>query len=230
MNYLALAQRLRRKCRVTGTGPSTVISQAEEYARLCDFINEAWMEIQLMRPNWKWMRNAMTFPTVAGQATYTLAQIESTGSGFANFGNWDQETFRQYTTSVGTNSEILMDWIPYDVWRDVYQYGANRATQTQPTQFTVTPALGIGLGCTPAAGYTISGDYFKVATEMAVDADTPALPRQFHMAIVYKAMMFYGVSENSPEIYDSGKAEFDAMMARIELQQLPEMGQAGALA
>ena len=65
---------------------------------------------------------------------------------------------------------------------------------------------------------------------MAVDADTPALPSQFHMAIVYKAMMFYGVSESSPEIYDEGKAEFDTMMARIELQQLPEMGQAGALA
>lgn len=176
------------------------------------------------------MRYSMSFPTIAGQAAYTLAEIESTGVGFTNFGNWDKTTFRQYTTSVGTSSEIFMDWISYDTWRDVYQYGANRVTQTQPTQFTVTPALGIGLGCTPAAGYTITGDYFKVATEMALDADIPALPTQFHMAIVYKAMMFYGMSEAAPEVYDEGKSQFAAMMARIEMQQLPEMGVCGALA
>lgn len=230
MNFLQIAQRLRRKCRVTGTGPLTVIGQNEEYARLVDMANEAWMSLQLIRPDWKWMRNSATFPTVAAQATYTLAQIESTGSGFSNFGNWDLDTFRCYTTSVGTNDEYPMDWITYDAWRDTYQLGATRSTTSRPTQFTITPALGVGLGVTPAAGYTISADYFKVATEMALDADIPALPTQFHMAIVYRAMMFYGVSEAKPEIYDEGQTEFDRMMARINLQQLPRIQLAGALA
>ena len=230
MNFLQLANRAKRKCRVTGAAMTTVVNQAEEFARLVDFTNESWMFLQLMRPDWKWMRYSMTFPTVAAQATYTLAQIESTGSGFTNFGNWARETFRVYTTSVGTNDETEMSWLPYDQWRNVYQIGATRTNETRPTQFTVTPALGIGLGCTPAVGYTISGDYYKVATEMAADADTPSLPSQFHMAIVYRAMMFYGVSEASPEIYDEGSAEFNRMMARINLQQLPEMGIAGALA
>ena len=219
MNFLELANRTKRKCRVTGVAMTTVISQAEEFARLIDFINAGWMDIQMTRPDWKWMRNSMTFPTVAGQATYTLAQIESTGSGFANFGNWDLDTFRSYTTSVGTNDETPMSWMPYDVWRDTYQMGATRNTQTRPNQFTLTSLLGIGLGCTPADGYTISGDYYKVATEMALDADTPSLPSQFHMAIVYRAMMFYGVSEASAEIYDEGKEEFVRMMSRIALHQ-----------
>lgn len=215
MNFLQLANRAKRKCRVTGAAMTTVVDQAEEFARVIDFLNEAWMSLQLMRPDWKWMRNSMTFPTVAGQATYTLAQIEATGTGFSNFGNWDLETFRCYTTSVGTNDEMELSWMPYDIWRDTYQMGATRTTETRPNQFTATPAHAIGLGCTPAAGYTISGDYYKVATEMAADIDTPSLPSQFHMAIVYRAMMFYGVSESSPEIYDEGKAEFDRMMSSI---------------
>ena len=209
---------------------ATVVDQNAEFARLVLFTNEAWMSLQLARPDWKWMRYSMTFPTVAAQATYTLAQIESTGSGFTNFGNWARETFRVYTTSVGTNDETEMSWLPYDQWRNVYQIGATRTNETRPTQFTVTPALGIGLGCTPAVGYTVSGDYYKVATELVADIDEPSLPEQFHMAIVYRAMMFYGVSEASPEIYDEGNAEFNRMMARINLQQLPEMGIAGALA
>jgi len=230
MNFLALCNRLKRKCRVTGSGLTDVTSQKEEYARLVDFINEAWMDIQLRRPDWKWMRESMSFPTVTDQPSYTLAEIESTGTGFSDFGNWELETFRCYTTSVGTNDEMELTWIDYNGWRDTYQRGATRHTDTRPTQFTVTPDLGIGLGCTPIEGYTITGDYFKVATELAVIADTPSLPEQFHMAIVYRAMMFYGVSESAPHFYDEGQIEFAKMMARIELQQLPTMSVGAALA
>ena len=50
------------------------------------------------------------------------------------------------------------------------------------------------------------------------------------MAIVYRAMMLYGVSESAPEIYDEGAANFKAIMQEIEGQQLTEIGIAGALA
>jgi len=230
MNFLSIVQRLQRKCRVTGSGVTSVTNQSGEYARLVDWTNEAWMYLQMLYPNWRWMRYSMSFPTVAGQSTYTLAQIQSTGTGFSDFGNWDVETFRNYQTSIGTKSECDMDCINYDDWRDVYQFGSARTMQSRPTQFTITPALGIGLGCTPAAGYTISGDYFKVATEMAANDDTPALPTQFHMAIVYKAMMYYGVSEAKPEVYDEGEMEFARMLNRLEMQQLPDISFGGALA
>ena len=230
MNFLQLANRAKSKCRISGANLTTTLSQTGEFARLVAWVNEAWMEIQLSRADWKWMRNSMTFPTVGDQATYTLAQIESTGTGFSDFGNWELETFRCYTTSVGTNDEMELSWIDYNAWRNTYQIGATRTTDTRPSQFTVTPALGIGLGCTPADGYTISGDYFKVATEMAADADIPALPEQFHMAIIYKVMMYYGVSEAKPEVYDEGNDSYTRMMERLELQQLPTMGMGGALA
>jgi hypothetical protein len=46
MNFLQLAQRTRRKCRIAGTGPTAVTNQSEEYSRVLDWVNEAWMIIQ----------------------------------------------------------------------------------------------------------------------------------------------------------------------------------------
>lgn len=230
MNFLALLQRTKRKCRVTGAIPTSVMGQNEEFARLADFVNEAWMNLQLNRADWRWMRASMSFPVVLGQSTYTLAQIQSTGTGLSNFGNWDVSTFRNYDTNIGTDSEIEIGFIPYDWWRDTYQINSMRRTNSRPVQFTVTPTHGIALGPNPIAGYTISGDYHKVASEMSANTDTPLLPTQFHMALVYGAMMSYGVSESKPEIYDEGEKEYTRMVRSIEAHQLPDLTVSGALA
>lgn len=229
MNFLEIAQKLRAKVRASGTGPSTVVSQTGEYLRLVDTINEAWMAIQRKRRDWFWLRNSMTFPTVAGQATYSLTQIESTGTNFADFSYWDRRTFRNYLTATGLPDEQWMSWITFDHWRDVYQMQTARTVQMRPQHFTTLPNLGLGL-VTPLAGYTIGADYFKKATEMALDADTPSMPSEFHMAIVYRAMMYWGVSEAKPEIYDEGQIEFKAIMETLEDQQLPEIEEPESLA
>lgn len=225
MNFVQLVGRLKRKCRVSGVAPTTLQNvQVEEVARLVDWVNEAWMDIQLRRPDWNWMRTSAPFTTVAGQAVYPLAQI-----GVADFGNWDEKTFRCYDTSAGLNSEMQMDQMGYDAWRNAYYIGALRQTQSRPMVMAVAPDLSICLGPVPAVGYTVTGDYFRVATELAADADTPVLPSQFHMAIIYRAMMYYGTSEAAPEVYDEGQMEFNKMMGRIALQQLPEIELGAAL-
>ncbi len=223
MNYLQLAQRLRRRCRVIGSGPSAVTGQNEEYSRLLDFINEAWMYIQELYPNWAWMRASMSFPTVAAQASYTLAQIEATGTGFTNFGNWNRDSFRYYWTSPGIDTEQVLYYRDYDYWRDVYQIGSLRAQESTPCDITVLPALGLGIGPTPAAGFTITGDYYKVATELTASTDEPGMPPQFHMLIVYRAMMLYGAGEAAGEIFQTGNNLFKEMLGNLELQQLPEL-------
>jgi hypothetical protein len=230
MNFLQLVQRLHRRTSSSGAAPVTLVNQIEDIQRKIDWVNEAWMEIQEERNNWNWMRNAMSFPTVSGQPNYTLAQIQATGTNFSNFGAWDEDTFRSYQTSVGTNTEIQMPSMPYENWRDVYQFGGMRNTRSRPFEFTVMPDAGIGLGPTPEVGYTITGEYFKAALEMSADTDIPSLPTQFHMAIVYKAMMFYGVSEAALEVYEEGKGLYDKMMRRLEWNQLPSMQFPGALA
>ncbi len=230
MNYLQLVQRLKRKCRVSGAMPATLQnSPAEEVARLSDWINEAWTDIQLARPDWRWMRGSVTFQTTQAKPTYSLAEILAMDSTFTGFGNWKIDTFRNYVTDAGTASEIFMDYEPYDEWRDTYQFGGFRYAYSRPINFSYSPDFSICLGPVPVSGYTVIGDYYKVATELSADADTPNLPSQFHQAIVYRAMMFYGMSEAAPEVFQEGETEFKRMMARISMHELNQVQIAGAL-
>ena len=225
MNKLELVQRLRRKCGVTGADPTSLTGQPEDIARLIDWINEAWMDIQLQRQDWHWMREAFSVALTNGQATYTPAQC-----GITSFGNWAIDNFRNYVTATGTQSEIFMDYVAYESWRDTYYYGANRSVYTRPIVATITPDKQLALGPIGSDAYTVTGSYYKLATEMATDSATPSLPEQFHMAIVYRAMMFYGAFEAAQEVYSEGDAEFKKMMSRITLNQLPDMDFGGALA
>ena len=50
------------------------------------------------------------------------------------------------------------------------------------------------------------------------------------MLIVYRAMMFYGVSEAAPEVYEEGKTEFNRMMSRVTENNLPELMATGEFA
>lgn len=227
MNNLQLVQRLRRKCRVIGANPATIegVTLNEELARLIDWTNEAWVSIQNERADWRWMRKSAQFQTVAGQPSYTIAQI-----GLTDFGNWDRETFRTYNTLAGKSGEIQLDYIDYDTWRNQYQFSGFRDARTMPVQFTWLPDDSVGLGPTPTDGYTVTGDYFAIATEMTKNIDVPGLPAQYHMAIVYRAMMFYGASEAASEVYNEGEAEYKKLMYQVRRRELPEITMGGALA
>jgi len=64
---------------------------------------------------------------------------------------------------------------------------------------------------------------------MTADADIPALPAQFQMAIIYRAMMSYGAYEAAPEVYQRGELEFGKLMRRMTADRIPETIWGGAL-
>lgn len=230
MTFLDLAQKLRRKCRVSGSGPTSLTGQSEEYLRLFEWVNEAYMTIQRMHTDWRFMRASTAAVTVQGQPTYSAV----TDFHLTDFGYWaldyaEGDTFRNYVTASGTNSEVFMLPMEYDVWRDSYQFGALRQTFTRPMYVALAPDNTLALGPVPAAGYTIVGDYYRAPTELANSTDSPIFPAQFHMAIVYLAMTYYGASEAAPEVYDDGKASFDRIIRQMEMTQLRRPRLAGAL-
>ncbi len=230
MNYLQLAQRLRRKCRVNGSGPTSLTGQSEESMRLLDFVNEAWGAIQRMHTDWRFLRGSCTAVTVQGQNTYSA----TTDFALTDFGYWaldyeSGDTFRNYVTATGPASEIFMEVWDYDWWRNAYLYGALRTSYSRPIGVALAPDNSLACGPITASGYTLAGDYYKVPSEMTVATDIPALPVQFHMAIVYRAMMFYGASEAAPEVYDDGLIEFNKIIRQIEATQLRRARLPGAM-
>lgn len=236
MNLLSLTQRLAQECGVSGT-ITTTAGVVGEQLRLVTWALQAFTEIQTRHDDWEWMRssNALgqgaSFATVAGQAAYPLGTGAGTiGIAASDFGKWDRETFRNYTTLAGTSDEIYLDDIPYDAWRDVYFLGANRTVQTRPIAIAVGPNNSLCCGPPSNGLYTITADYFIAPTTMASDTATPTgLPNQFHMAIVYLAMTYYAGYEAAPEVMQRGQFGYDKLMAQLEALRLPIIGFAGAL-
>lgn len=228
MNFLQGVQRLRSECGVSGTGPTTVFGQIGEMERLVNWYSAAWMDIQAAHRDWNWLRTSLTpFATVAGQSTYSPAVAPMS---LTNFGTWDRDSFRVYDTAAGIGSETFLTYVPYDNWRNSYLIGALRSSTSRPGIVTVAPDNSLGFGPITAAGYSIVGDYFKAPSELSADADIPILPTQYHMAIVYRAMMHYGAYFGATEVYQRGETEFNKMMLRMTADRLPDVLMGGALA
>jgi hypothetical protein len=227
MNRLALAIRLRQECGASGTGPVTTIGQVGEMQRLVTWIDNAWLELQDKRPNWNWMIEPFDFLTVPSQYEYTPTDA---GIG-ATFANWKRDTLRTYRADAGVGTEQYLSFWDYNDFRDYYLFSTRRTSLAQPLQFAVSPKKNLLLGSPPDQVYHVVGEYYTLPTEMAADTDEPTgLPARFHMAIVYRAMIDYGMYEAAPEVVQRGQAGWEMMLKKIEDDQLFDIAIAGPLA
>ena len=228
-NFLDLVQRLGVDVGAitnpTAQLPTTVDADGQNLT-FCNYINQAWKEIQAIHADWKFLRTSTSFATVADQTTYTPAQA---GVAAGVVGQWVRHSFRSYLTSSGTPSEQHMTWMGYDDWRDMFLFGSLRTARVQPLYIAETPSLGLAIPC-PLAGYTIVGDYYAAPVGLDEDTDSPSLPNEFIMMIVYKAMMTYAEFESAPEVFQQGQRGYNLLFNKLESSRLIEITAGGALA
>lgn len=175
----------------------------------------------------------LSFTTVAGTARYALGApaAGTVGITAATFGAWVGGAFRCYLTATGVTDEQEMQDRSYDYWRDVTFINANRNVRSRPYEISIAPDNSLCLGPVPAAGYTITGDYYIAPTAMAADGDEPTgLPLQYHMAIVYRAMVDYGSREGAPEVTQRGALGYDRLMRELEREWMPIITTCGPIA
>ncbi len=243
MNLLQLSRRACVECGVASdaaisTVLGTVFGASGSVGRVVNWVGDAWNELQGSHDDWSWMRSSnilgqgIAFQTIAGQASYPLGTGPGTvGVAIDNFGKWDPETFRNYSTASGFVNEMFMDEIPFDVWRDSNMLGAMRNVQTRPVNIAVGPDQSLCLGPPPNSQYTITGDYFMAPSVMVADTDLPmGLPTRFHMLIVYSAMKKYAGYESASEVFERGDREFKPMMAQLMALRAPRITFGGSLA
>jgi hypothetical protein len=237
MNKLELVNAAIMECGVSGGPIVTTLGQTGSIARIISWVGTAWNEIQTEHDDWDWMRSSnilgsgASFVPVAGAFTATLGTGPGTvGITEDTFGKWDRETFRNFTTTVGTQDELFLDEIPYDSWRDSYMYGAMRAVQTRPVAVAVGPNQSVCFGPPSNGLYTITGDYWVAPSAMATDVSTPTgLPLRYHMLIVYKVMKKYAGYESAPEVLSRANDEYTPLFANLEAARLPAISFGGGL-
>ena len=216
MNLLQLVNQARVECGVSGPALTTAQSQIGEAARMVSWVQQAWIDIQTSKEDWMFLRLPFTFNLVANQYQYT-----ATDAGLTDFGNWKRDSFR--ASSVGQNyqDEQLLNYMDFTTYRNLYRYANMRNTTARPVVVSITPEKDLAFGSTPDQAYVIDGEYYTQPTSLTADTDIPLIPTRFHMAIVYRAMMYYAGYEAAPEVLARGDYEYRRLYSRMEIDQLP---------
>lgn len=229
MNRLTLAQSLREKCGITGSGPSTTLSQTGEMLRVVNWIDEAWLQIQTLSDWWQWMRADFSFDTIAAQREYVPSASPLSLTNFARWYTDPDHTWRAYLLSAGKSTEqFLVEEPNYQVYRDTYLFGSEQSGP--PRVYSINPVnKAISLAPLVDGIYRVYGSYQKGPVAMTADADIPGLPTRFHMLIVYRAMMLYAAYEAAPEVQQEAVGNYKSMLSRLKRDQLPAFTIGGPL-
>ena len=220
MTFLQLVQRTRQECGIAGDGPTTTSGQTREMKRLCDWVSQAWVEIQEEHSDFLFMRKQVTFNTVNGQQQYHV------GTGLdidvSDFASWRRDSFMQYLESAGIATQIILsEYYDYTEFRNFYLLGSRQLVTGRPLYMTIAPDKSVLFGFTPNDIYVTKAEYYCVPQVLASDDDTPTMPSRFHMAIVYRAMQKYGLFEVANEQIQAGKEGYSQQIARLREDQLP---------
>jgi hypothetical protein len=223
MNFLQICQRARQEASISGTGPSTVVSQTGELGKLIAWVLTAYQDIQDKHTSWNFLRFDFEFPTIATSSTYLPSAVS-----LAEHARWKDDSLRIYLTSGGVSGQRRLRYRDWDWFRDYRQIGAIQTGQ--PIEFSIRPDKSLVFWPTPDAIYTVTGEYWMRAQTMSANSDEPLIPAQFHMAMVWKALMYYAADQGAAEVYTSAQTEFTRLMGKLETDQLPRIRLGGALA
>jgi hypothetical protein len=147
---------------------------------------------------------------VAGQREYTVTAAPFSISDLSKF---DPNSAFIYETS--TSDETKLYWITYSEFRAMYRtYPDGRPTRIYQGLSGV-----IGFDMTPDTTYKVTLDYWKTATILAANSDTPSLPTQYHDVIVWKSLMMFAGSEGAPELYNYAKSMYTPAYHELVVDQ-----------
>lgn len=234
MNFLQICQRVRQEADIVGTGPATVTGQTGELKRIVDWTATAYEAIQNRHEDWLWLRGQFTLDTVDGTRQYEYGDATDVddAAAISRFRHWWWEDvefpWRIYKQSDGVATERYLTPLEWGTFRRLYLLGSGQSGF--PAHVTVDPQNRVVLGPTPDAVYVVSGDYQKGNQALAADADTPEMPSQFHMLIVWEALKLYGQHESASESMAKGEYNGLPILRALEANRQPMIQLAGPLA
>jgi hypothetical protein len=215
---------------------STVVGQTGRKAKVVRWTNMAWRSIQNAHKSWRWMQSEFSFATVDGTQRYAGADATDTiaSAAITRFAEWDcrglsEDRFRLYDSTIGLSDIGPLQFVP---WEKFYAERVNTdAEEDKPTRFSIDPANKLCLASVPdSADYTVLGPYRKSAQTLALDADIPEMPTDFHDVISSVATQFLSLHDEALHLLPLWKLRENFDFCRLEARQLPEITMPGPLA
>lgn len=219
MNFLELAKRTRLELGVAGDGPVSVQNQQGHMEKIVAWVREAWQEVQQSPALQRTLWDSAVMPLTAGVQTYDPAN--DWGLPFASV--VPDGLYVRRAAQPG-NRWLLR----HTDWRRLRNLGLG--VRGSPQAFAVSPSNKLVLWPVPADGFELDMEYQRTPRELEDNLDEPAMPPAWHMAIVWRAVMFGCAHDENLPLFQSAQANYRAIMNRIGRDGLPELQVAGALA
>jgi len=219
MNKLQLFQRLKTEAGVSGNVPISTEGQTGQLGQLVNWIDTAYQDIQLLHDDWPFMQKEFSFETISGKANYTPEE-----AGITNLLKWKTNTYdalRCYKSASGVSNEQIIVQYNWDNFKRIFLIGNARNQTGRPKYYTIKPNNSILFSPTPDDVYTVNGEYFQTPDVFIDDNSEPIFPSQYHLAIVWRALMFFGAYESAQERYSHGQNEFKRILRKMERDRLP---------
>lgn len=210
MDFLTLVQEVHRESGSGGTAPTTLLDLRGENERLKNWVARAYLEIQELHSDWKFLWNQHSMEVLASQSIYNpLLGVGLSLSPSSQIGEMDRETF-----FLDGDKLTAIDYLEV-------RHIAVETTEGAPYQVVMMPDDSLRLDPPPTSDGTLIFDYWATPANLTNNADEPALPVRFHRVIIGKALIMYANYENAPEILKTGQEMYVEWMMRLESDQLP---------
>lgn len=223
MNYLTGVQTLHYEAKLPGSPPSAVTGQSGRAADLVRWYAEAYNDIQRERDGrWKWLHRDCYVDTVASTAAYASTDFtDSTdAAAISRFRGWDLSRRAPpfiYLSSDGQSTERELTIADWNRFRSLFIKATH--TAAYPYCICVDRDDQIRLGPTPDDVYRVTCQYWMSNQTLAADGDTPEMPSDYHMLIVYRALVKYGYHAIGHEVLARARAEGQALYNALSLNQ-----------
>lgn len=231
MTYLDLCRALARESGTVSSfssQPASVLSQTGRNRRIVEWVKHAWIDIQNMHESWRFRRAEFSGKSlITSTDTYTFASF-TIDNGYRWIESREQnDIYTIYDSAVGAGDEGALTFIPYEGWKR--RYGRGAQTDERPSTYSIDYDGNLRIGPAPDKAYVFSGEYIRSAQEFTANADEPLCPAEFHMGIVWRALVYLTQFDEAPlEVVAAAEAKWMTHYRAMANKQLPPMTMAGS--
>jgi hypothetical protein len=221
LNFLQLAQAVKRESGLSGGGPISVVTAKGDDARIFQWVNWAHRDICLLHESWLFRRGSAIGQTTVMAMPHDLA---SPGFGLSDFANWKPQSIdykvSAWRVSDGQQAEQPIAFLPWDDFRSRYVVGTHQPGGIQ--HWSITPSGEMQVGPTPDSAFSVRADYIKDVVDMTLDSHVPMIPARFHNLIVWRALLEYGGFDSASDVYQRAERNHSTGMPALLQAQLPQ--------
>lgn len=201
MNWLTICQTVVREAGLGLSGPTTVVSQTGELLNVITWAEQAWANIQ-SEWNWDWLWESTTV-TVASGSSSVAGTIPDT----------------RYVKDATYRGNVEMSYLPYDVFRRAWPPGTIVAGT--PSVWTIAPDKSFRVNSLVTDDTAFTVERYKNPVSPTGNTYEPALPAEYHMMIVWRAVMLYAGHDEAGPLYQHAAEEYRKLHAAATRTEKP---------